>query len=140
AGRGAGLYRDVLVRLADRLSAPLATTVRGMGLFSGHPFDLGLFGGLASPVAREIILESDCLLSFGASLNQWSAAGGELLAGRRVIRIDTDPLMLTANVLADVAVHADAGLAAESILREPDERGVPAKGFPRSGMARRLAT
>lgn len=140
AGRGAGLYRDVLVRLADRLSAPLATTVRGMGLFSGHPFDLGLFGGLASPVAREIILESDCLLSFGASLNQWTAAGGELLAGRRVIRIDTDPLMLTANVLADVAVHADAGLAAESILRELDERGVPAKGFAGAEMASRLAT
>lgn len=44
AGGGAGGARDQLVRLADRLEAPLATTLRAKGLFNDHPYNIDSSG------------------------------------------------------------------------------------------------
>ncbi|MEO0829884.1 MAG: thiamine pyrophosphate-binding protein, partial [Pseudomonadota bacterium] len=40
AGKGAIGAKDALIRLADRLEAPLATTLKAKGLFQGHPFGM----------------------------------------------------------------------------------------------------
>src|SRR5438477_9618919 len=71
AGRGATSpeARDSILKLAARMQAPVATTLKAKDLFHGEPFNLGIFGTVSSPAAVETIMESDCILAFGSSLN-----------------------------------------------------------------------
>ena len=66
AGGGAVGARDRLIRLADRLEAPLATTLKAKGLFNGHPFNMDIFGTLSTPAAYDAIADADCVIAFGA--------------------------------------------------------------------------
>jgi thiamine pyrophosphate-dependent acetolactate synthase large subunit-like protein len=49
AGRGAVQAGPALVELADASGALLATSLLAKGLFDGHPFDVGVAGGLSTP-------------------------------------------------------------------------------------------
>ncbi|MFE5704140.1 thiamine pyrophosphate-binding protein [Rhodococcus koreensis] len=93
AGRGAATpsARAAICRLAERLGAPVATTLRGKSLFAADPGALGVFGTLSTSAALDQIGKSDCVIAFGASLNSWTTDSGALLDGKRVVQCDTDP-------------------------------------------------
>jgi thiamine pyrophosphate-dependent acetolactate synthase large subunit-like protein len=131
AGRGAALSgaAPALLKLAARIGAPVATTLRGKDLFAGQPHDLGIFGTLSDDAALEVIGRADCVVAFGCGLNQWTAAEGSLLAGKRVVHVDADPSRLRRLNSVTVAVAADAARAAETFLRLLDEAGIPATTF-----------
>jgi thiamine pyrophosphate-dependent acetolactate synthase large subunit-like protein len=82
AGRGAvlGDARERLIALADEIGALLATSAVANGLFAGHPYDLGISGSFASPVAADLLAKADLVLGFGASLNNWTTKHGALIA------------------------------------------------------------
>src|ERR671923_2512311 len=73
AGRGAVLAnaREPLEALSHAIGAPIATSAMGHGLFAGHPFALGISGGVASPLAAGIIGASDLVLAVGARPTRW---------------------------------------------------------------------
>lgn len=116
AGRGAMHARASLKKLADRTGAFLATTLKARALFQGEPFDLGIFGTLSSPVAVDAIMASDCILAFGASLNNWTTSRGALVKGKRIIQCDLDPQRLGANLFPDAALVGDAELVADTLV------------------------
>ena len=138
AGRGAIGARDDVIRLARRLGAPVATTAQARQLFAGEEDDLGIFGGLATPHALEAIVESDCVVVVGASLNRWTTENGALMAGRRIVHIDDDALALGRHVQPAAAVHADAGLAARAVVDLLDEAEIPRAGFASDTLRERL--
>ena len=72
AGAGAIDARDTLIKLADRLEAPLATTLKAKGLFTGHKYDMDIFGTLLTPAAYELIDKSDCIVCFGTGLHSFT--------------------------------------------------------------------
>lgn len=118
AGRGAvksGAH-DALVKLGDRLGAPLATSLLGTGYFVDDPFNIGIFGTLSSPIAGETIASADCVISFGASLNFLTTDYTTLLRGKRVVQCDIDPGRIGHNVPVDAGVVGDAGTIAETML------------------------
>jgi acetolactate synthase I/II/III large subunit len=92
AGRGAASpeARAALLELAARIEAPLATTLKAQGLFHGAPFNIGICGGLSHPVASEVIMQSDCILAFGASLSKHTTEEGAYTKGTRVVQILPD--------------------------------------------------
>ena len=58
-----------LVRLSDRLQAPVATTVSGKGAFpEAHAMALGVFGTFGLPAANAVVAEADVLLVVGSKL------------------------------------------------------------------------
>lgn len=116
AGRGASGAREPLVRLAERLGAPVATTVLGSNLFRGDPFDLGIFGTLSHPVAADAISRSDCIVSFGASLSSYTTDDGRLLHGKRVVQCDSSPTSFGPVPRCDVGVVGDAARTAQLML------------------------
>jgi thiamine pyrophosphate-dependent acetolactate synthase large subunit-like protein len=124
-GRGAviaGAERD-LVALADATGALLATSVCGHGLFSGNPWSVGISGGFSSPVADELISESDFILAFGASLTQWTTKKGKLIApGAVVAQVDVDMPKLGYQMPVQIAVHGDAKATTEALLAELGKR------------------
>ena len=125
-GRGAVIAdaEQSLVALADSVGALLATSVCGHGLFAGNPWSVGICGGFSSPVADELISESDFILAFGASLTQWTTKKGKLIApGAVVAQVDIDVPKLGYQMPVQIAVHADAKATAEAVLEELGRRG-----------------
>ncbi|MEY9211746.1 thiamine pyrophosphate-binding protein [Thermobifida halotolerans] len=141
AGRGAAAprARAALLRLAERIGAPVATTLRGKDLFRGERCNLGIFGTLSHEVALETIMESDCVVAFGASLNKWTTAEGSLLEKKRIVHVDLDRDGINRFSHADVGVVGDAATVAETIVEWLDQAEVAPTGFASEGLAAKLA-
>lgn len=141
AGRGAAhkQARGCLLRLAERIGAPVATSLRGKDLFRGEPFNLGICGTLATPAGLDAIARADCLLVFGASLNALTADAGDLLAGKRIVHCDIDPAAFGRYYPVDLAITGDCGEVANSIVALIDEADVGPAGYRSRELAARLA-
>lgn len=129
AGAGAVRARDQIIKLADRLQAPLATTLKAKGLFNGHPYDMDIFGTLSTPAAYDVIAKSDCVVAFGASLHYFTTDRGKLMQGKRVVQVNDDGSAIGRNFHPDAALVADAGLTADNILYWLDEAEISGSGF-----------
>lgn len=119
AGHGAHRAgaRDALVRLADHLGAALATTMKAKDLFRGHPFDCGVVGSFSHAAGRRLIEQADCVLVFGAGLNQRTSSQGTALPAAAVlIQVDTSREALGRWLHCDVAITGDARAVAEQLL------------------------
>ena len=138
-GRGAVLSdaENALIALAERTGALLATSVCGHGLFPGNPWSLGICGGFSSPIADELIGESDCILAFGASMTQWTTKRGKLVApGAVVAQVDVEAARLGYQMPIEISVLGDAKATAETLLAEFDRRGMAARPGRRSAAMR----
>jgi thiamine pyrophosphate-dependent acetolactate synthase large subunit-like protein len=131
AGRGAVLAGagSALRRLGELTGAVLATSAMANGLFAGDDYDLGISGGFASPLAAELLSESDAIVAFGAALNQWTTKHGTLIApGARVVQVDLEADAIGAHRPADVGVIGDAREAAAALAVALEARGVEGPG------------
>ncbi|GAA6193597.1 thiamine pyrophosphate-binding protein [Phaeobacter gallaeciensis] len=131
AGAGAVGARDQLIKLADRLESPLATTLKAKGLFNDHPYNIDIFGTLSTPAAYELIAQSDCIICFGTALHDFTTDRGKLMKDKRIIQVDIEPTAIGGGLHPDAALVADSGLTAETILYWLDEAEIPASGFTR---------
>jgi thiamine pyrophosphate-dependent acetolactate synthase large subunit-like protein len=76
-----------------------------------------------------MIGESDLILSFGASLTQWTTKKGKLVApDATVAQIDVEGAKLGYQMPVDLGVLGDAKVTAEALLAELDRRGRPHPG------------
>jgi acetolactate synthase-1/2/3 large subunit len=132
--------RASLLRLANRIGAPLATTLRARDLFRGEPHDLGVFGTLSDEVALDTIMSSDCVVAFGASLNTWTTADGSLLENKRVVHVDLDRGALARHAPIQAGVVGDAAAVAASFVEWLDEAETKPTGFASPELAERLRT
>lgn len=141
AGRGAidDKSREALIRLADRIEAPLATTLQAKDLFRGEEFNLGIFGTLSQEVAFDPIIESDCIIAFGASLNPYTMAHGAFSKGKRIIQVDSDPAQIGRLITPDAGIVGDAAHTADLFRRWLDEAEIPGSMFRSPALAQRLA-
>src|SRR5690606_20385234 len=92
AGRGVSATDALsdVAAFAERLGAPVATTLRGTGLFDADPYNLGICGTLSNPIASEIIGAADCIIAFGAGLSALTTLKGDLVRGKKIVQIDVD--------------------------------------------------
>ncbi len=135
AGRGAIApgAREAILKLAKRIEAPVATTLKASGLFCGEQFNLGVMGTLSRPVALNAIAKSDCVIAFGASLTAYTLGGGHgssgnLLAGKRVVQIMGDSREDTRRTDHEILLIADLALMAERIIQALDLAETPPSG------------
>jgi len=128
AGRGAveSGARDALIALADALDAPLATTVAAKDLFRGHERNIGVMGTISTTVGLDVINQSDCIISFGASLNQHTTDRGALVRGKRVVQVDEDAAQINRRYGVDEFVIGDARRVAEAMAEALHAAGLAA--------------
>lgn len=140
AGRGAveAGARDILVRLADRTGALLATSLLANGWFRGHPFDAGIAGGLGTDLAQQLFAEADCVLIFGASFNRFTSGSGALFPNARLVQIDLDSGRIGDVTKVHDAVIGDAAATAGAIVTALGD-SPPASGYRTPELAGRLA-
>jgi acetolactate synthase-1/2/3 large subunit len=116
-----------LCALAERLMAPVATTISGQGsIAEDHPLALGVVGSNGgTPETRALVDRADLVIFVGCragsvTTERWRHPE----PGRaRVVHIDVDPAVVGANYPTEVAVVGDARLAlgalADEIGRHP---------------------
>jgi len=128
---------DELRELAERLSAPVATTISGQGVISEeHPLAVGVVGSNGgTPETRSIVDQADVVVFVGCragsvTTERWRhPVPGKV----KVIHVDVDAQVVGANYRVDVPLIADARLAlaalneALSETRRPLEAGAVAK-------------
>jgi thiamine pyrophosphate-dependent acetolactate synthase large subunit-like protein len=142
AGRGACDARSkaALIRLAERIGAPLATTLKARGLFRGEPFDLGVFGTLSTDVAAETIGTADCVVAFGAGLNKYTAGHGAYLDGKRVIQINLEREEVGRTRVPDAGIVGDPALTADRIVELLDMAEIPPSAFRSEALKTKIAS
>lgn len=140
AGRGATdpEAKKALIALARRLDAPLATTLRAKDLFKGEPSNIGIFGNLSSPAALDVIMASDCLIAFGASMTKFTTDNRTLLKGKRIVQVSRDQSSITSRSFPDAAMIGDPAKVANWTIKLLDEAEISPSKFFNEEMRERL--
>ncbi len=126
AGGGAIGAGDALTALAERLSAPVLTSVKGKGVIpEDHPLALGFLGPVRGPLAG-YFRECDVVLAVGTRFAGSMAANWQAPIARSLIRVDADAAELSGVVTPTVALLADARCALEALSAELGPGAKPA--------------
>ncbi|PZN09567.1 MAG: thiamine pyrophosphate-binding protein, partial [Bacillota bacterium] len=117
AGGGAVAAGDALLRLAERIAAPVFMTLSGRGLLpGGHPLAFDGLYGLNAPEARRWLRDADVVLVVGTTLSP--VEHGDLDLAGRVIHIDRDYERLGRNFPVWMGLAADSRHALDSLDRK----------------------
>ncbi|MBT8400564.1 MAG: thiamine pyrophosphate-binding protein [Rhodothermia bacterium] len=97
-------------QLADRLVAPVATTLQGLSAFPySHAFHTGVgFGPASVPAAQEAFKDCDCLLAVGVRFSELGTGSYGLPVPKNLIHVDIDPSVFDRNYTAAVKIAGDA--------------------------------
>ncbi len=119
AGAGPGLQA-----LAERLGAPIITSISGRGVVDErHPLVTGAFGSpLMYPEASRYLEACDLWIAVGNRFRDEDTGDWALKAPSRLIHINLDRVEQNRNYPASVFLDADARLAVEALLQSlPEE-------------------
>ncbi|MEV6927360.1 thiamine pyrophosphate-requiring protein [Dactylosporangium sp. NPDC051485] len=124
AGHGV-LWADAteeLVRFAELLNAPVATTYVAKSAFpEHHPLSIGTGGTGVSAGIKAFVPEADTIFSIGASLLN-TLASFHLPAGRTIIQSTNDPNDLSLQYPIASGIVGDAKLVLEQMTEELGKR------------------
>ncbi len=115
AGGGATRASRQLTALAERLGAPVLTTLNGKGTVDEHhPLSLG--ANLRLAAAREVAEAADVLVVVGSKLGEAELWAPRLEARGEVVRIDIAAAQLHKNLDASVGIVGDAAAVLDGLL------------------------
>jgi acetolactate synthase-1/2/3 large subunit len=111
AGQGilhSGAMKEVR-EFAERINAPVAMTLLGLGAFpASHPLHIGMMGMHGESWVNHAIQEADLLLAFGMRFDDRVTGNIKTYAvNAKKIHIDIDPSEINKNVSVDAAIVAD---------------------------------
>jgi acetolactate synthase-1/2/3 large subunit len=108
----------LLIRLAETLLIPVATTLMGKGVMpETHPLSLRCIGMHGNPVAHEVIMNSDLILIIGARLSDRTTCKvDEFGQQAKIIHVDVDPSEIGKNREVYLGLIASADEAIKAIL------------------------
>jgi acetolactate synthase-1/2/3 large subunit len=115
-----------LQRLAERLGAPVATTISGKGsIAENHPLAVGVVGSNGgTPETRAIVDAADLVVFVGCRAGSVTTERWRHPAhGTAVIHIDVDPAVIGANYKTEVGMVADARLSLAALNKELERLG-----------------
>ena len=109
---GAG---PALVALAERLSAPVVTTIEGRGSIpEDHPLCLGAL--TTSPPVEDIVSSADVVLAVGTRFQGNSTRNWSLSFGGTLAHLDADPAVIGRSYPTALPVVGDARIGLELLL------------------------
>ncbi len=108
-GHGARGGMAQVMRLAERLRAPVMTTFKAKGLLAdSHPLATGVLGRSGTPVSSWFMNRADLLLVFGASFSEHTGID----PNKPIIQVDFERMPLGRFHQVTVPVWGDAGVTA----------------------------
>ena len=142
AGLGAQGAIAELLELAERLEAPVATTIQGKGVFpESHPLFLwnGL-GASAPPFVRAVTSGRNLTLALGCRFSEVGTGSYGFTPPGPLIHVDINPDVLGRNFPAELAIASDTRAFLSALLAElhqPSSR--PAVQSPDADLRQRIA-
>jgi acetolactate synthase-1/2/3 large subunit len=123
-GNGARKAARLLVELAEKISAPVATTIQGKGVFpENHPLWLwNNFGASAPSFVRAVMQRCDCLLAVGCRFSEVATASYGLEPPLNLVHVDINAEVFGKNYPAGLSVRSDAGAFVEGLLPRIEAR------------------
>lgn len=112
---GAG---ELLVEFAEKIDAPVASTLMGLGAIpSSHERSLGMIGMHGTTSAAKACLNADTIIAIGTRFSDRVALNRNAFAkGKTVIHIDIDIAEHNKNINADYFIMADVKKTLETML------------------------
>jgi len=109
-GWGAKDVTDDLIRIAEHLGAPVATTLQGLGVFPGdHPLHTGMsFGPSAVPASANAFRDCDVMLAVGTRFAEIATGSYGAVPPEKLIHIDINGEAIGANHQTPVGICADS--------------------------------
>jgi acetolactate synthase-1/2/3 large subunit len=129
---------DPLLRLAGALDMPVATTVSGQGsIAETDPLAVGVVGSNGGvPATRAVVEDADLILFIGCRAGSVTTERWRHPApGVRIVHIDSDPAVLSANYQTEEAIADDERLALEALADAVEKRAHGNGGAQRAAAA-----
>lgn len=127
---GGAVLSDCSVELkqfAEKLQAPLTTTLMAMAAFPGeHPLSLGMLGMHGTYYANMAVTNCDLLVAIGARFDDRVTGKIDTFAPHaKIIHVDIDPTSIKKNVRVDLPIVGDlkdvVGKMLQSLDNQPEE-------------------
>jgi pyruvate oxidase len=91
AGWGAFENGDVLLRLAEKIKAPIITTYRAKGILpEENHWVLGILGNVGPPSTRKVVNDSDVIIALGVGFSKQTHVPMDKL----LVQVEIDPLKI----------------------------------------------
>ena len=109
---------EAVTRLAEKMGAPMVTTLLGKGgTDETHPLHLGMLGMHGTAYANKATDAADLIMSIGSRWDdRITGKLDEFCLGARKIHVDIDPSEFNKMVEPDVCIEGDARLVIEDLL------------------------
>lgn len=139
-GWGAVDVAQDIAKIADRLGAPVSTTLQGLSAFPGnHPLHTGMgFSRAAVPAATNAFDGCDVMLAVGTAFGEIPTGSFGCTVPKNLIHIDIDPRVFHRNFPAAVAIEGDSRVVIPK-LRERIERKIEPDPERREKHVKRIA-
>jgi len=110
AGWGSRGARASLVRIAELLGAPVATSLQGLSVFPhDHTLHTGMgFGPASVPAAQKAFADIDAMLAVGVRFGEIATGSYGAKPPSQLVHIDINPEVMGANFEASVELVGDA--------------------------------
>ncbi|HEX9208494.1 MAG TPA: thiamine pyrophosphate-binding protein [Steroidobacteraceae bacterium] len=104
--------------LAERLGAPVSTTLQGVSAFpADHPLHAGFcLGRAAVPAVEKTFADTDCMLAVGTRFGEIATGSYGWNPPANLIHVDVNPAVFNANYPARVALEGDARLVLQKLI------------------------
>ena len=126
AGGGVNISHagEKLKKFMEKENVPVVTTIMGKGAVpTTHPLYIGNCGMHGKYAANMAVMECDLLFSIGTRFNDRITGDlNEFAPHAQIVHIDVDTASISRNVVVDVPVVADAGVALEKLLEWAEKK------------------
>lgn len=128
-GRGA---RAEVIALAERLQAPVCTSLQGLSSFpADHPLHTGLMlGPAAVPAGEAAFAGCDGIVAIGHRFGEVGTASWSMELPANLVQIDIDPKAIGANYPAAVGLVGDAAVVLRALNAALAQAGVQRPAEP----------
>jgi acetolactate synthase I/II/III large subunit len=114
--------------LAERLGAPVSTTLQGVSAFpANHPLHAGFcLGRAAVPAVEKAFDGTDCMLAVGTRFGEIATGSYGWTPPTNLVHVDINPAVFSANYPAAIALEGDAKAVLELLLQSLGEAPIAA--------------
>ncbi|MDD2497488.1 MAG: biosynthetic-type acetolactate synthase large subunit [Desulfitobacteriaceae bacterium] len=112
-----------LIKLAESIQAPVATTLMGLGAIpADHELFLGMLGIHGTTAANRAVSECDLLITIGARFDdRVTGAVGKFAPDAKIIHIDIDPAEIGKNIRVNVPIVGHVKMVLQAINNQVEK-------------------
>jgi len=125
-GWGAKEASELSIKIAEKLNAPVSTTLQGYSVFPGdHKLFTGMgFSAASVPASENAFKDIDCLIAVGTRFAEIPTGSYGAKVPENLIHIDIDKNVFDKNYKTKLSIEGDAKQVLEELLQELSNRNI----------------